>query len=339
MQRQQSPGRSRAGLFLVGSLLLAVLAAGLVFRIVKRSQEQLNEAAKPSDTVDVVVAQRDLYMGLSIGDQDVVLRQLPVGSVPEEGTYASLDDVVGRTPKERILANEAIRDERLARPAQGIGLNAVVTPGKRAMTVATNTEDAVAGLLQPGNYVDIIVTIKPEDPAAANAKWATDTILQTIKVLAVGGSLSQSASDQTKTVTSTPGEDGKKRTTTTTAAQPGSQQDMMRRMKPSITLEVTPEEAEKLALAVAQGDIHVVLRSDIDNFQYTDNGPITSRALIGFPAGPPSPIDQPKTDKPPAQPENTGPSATVIVGSSRTDVKFNADGTSTETTDKRKKNR
>jgi len=337
MQRPQSPGRSRAGLFLVGSLLLAVLAAGLVFRIVKRSQEQLNEAAKPSNTVDVVVAQRDLYMGLSIGDQDVVLRQLPLGSVPEEGIFSSLDDVVGRTPKERILVDEPIRDERLARPAQGIGLNAVVTPGKRAMTVATNTEDAVAGLLQPGNYVDIIVTIKPEDPAAANAKWATDTILQTIKVLAVGGSLSQSAADQTKTVTSAPGEDGKKRTTTT--AQPGSQQDMMRRMKPSITLEVTPEEAEKLALAVAQGDIHVVLRSDIDNFQYTDHGPITSRALIGFPAGPPSPIDQPKTDKPPSQPESSGPSATVIVGSSRTDVKFNADGTSTETTDKRKKNR
>jgi len=213
----------------------------------------------------------------------------------------------------------------------------VVTPGKRAMTVATSTEDAAAGVLQPGNYVDIIVTIKPEDPAAANAKWANDTILQTIKVLAVGGSLSQSAADQTKTATSAPGEDGKKRTTS--SAQPGSQQEMMRRMKPSITLEVTPEEAEKLALAVAQGDIHVVLRSDLDNFQYTDHGPITSRALIGSPAGPPSPIGRPKTDKPSSNTENADPSATVIMGSSRTDVKFNAAGTSTETTDAGNKNR
>ncbi|MBM4389804.1 MAG: Flp pilus assembly protein CpaB [Deltaproteobacteria bacterium] len=337
MQRPQSPGRSRAGLFLFGSLLLAVLAAGLVFRVAQRSQEQLNEAAKPSNTVDVVVAQRDLYTGLSIGDQDVVLRRVPLGSVPDQGIFSSLDDVVGRTPSERILAGEPIRDERLARPAQGIGLNAVVTPGKRAMTVATSTEDAAAGVLQPGNYVDIIVTIKPEDPAAANAKWANDTILQTIKVLAVGGSLSQSAADQTKTATSAPGEDGKKRTTS--SAQPGSQQEMMRRMKPSITLEVTPEEAEKLALAVAQGDIHVVLRSDLDNFQYTDHGPITSRALIGSPAGPPSPIGRPKTDKPSSNTENADPSATVIMGSSRTDVKFNAAGTSTETTDAGNKNR
>ncbi len=329
MQRQQSPGRTRAGLFLVGSLLLAVLAAGMVFRIVKRSQEQLSEAKKPHDTVDVVIAQRDLYMGLPISEDDVVLRQLPIGAVPDEGVYAALGDVLGRTPRERILVNEPIREDRLARPDAGIGLNAVVTPGKRAMTVGTNTEDAVAGLLQPGNYVDIIVTIKPEDPTQANAKWATDTILQSIKVLAVGGSLSQSAAEQKTTATNSPDDKATKKTKS-------SQQDMMRRMKPSITLELTPEEAEKLALAVAQGDIHVVLRSDIDIMQYADNGPITSRALIGFPVAAPPP----STGKAPATAElPSGPSAVVIQGSSRTDVKFNADGTSSQTSEKRNKNR
>ena len=334
MQRPQAQGRTRAGLFLVASLFLALFAAVLVFKIVKKSQVELAEAKKPGLTVEIVVAQRDLYMGLPIGTDDVVVRQLAPGMVPEDESFGNVDDVVGRTPRSLILANEPIREERLARPDAGIGLNAIVEPGKRAMTVATNTEDAVAGLLQPGNYVDIIVTIKPEEGAMLT-KWATDTILQGIKVLAVGGSLSmQSASEPVakKTASNQPEEKKEKKKGT-------SQQDMMKRMKPSITLEVTPDEAEKLALAVAQGDIHVVLRSDIDILHYADNGPITSRSLIGMPAStaPPVVIHNRNNDTPEVLP--TGPTAVVIQGSSRTDVKFNEDGSNSETSDKRKRNK
>lgn len=331
MQRPQAQGRTRAGVFLVASLFLALFAAVLVFKIVKKSQAELAEAKKPGQMVDIVVAQRDLYMGLPIGTDDVVVRQLAPGNVPEDESFASVDDVVGRTPRSLILANEPVREERLARPDAGIGLNAVVEPGKRAMTVATNTEDAVAGLLQPGNYVDIIVTIKPEEGAQIS-KWATDTILQGIKVLAVGGSLGMTTAEvpEKKSATNQPEAKKEKKKGT-------SQQDMMKRMKPSITLEVTPDEAEKLALAVAQGDIHVVLRSDIDILQYADNGPITSRQLIGLPVNV-TPAAAVARDPRPGTPDPlpTGPTAVVIQGSSRTDVKFNSDGSNSETSDKRK---
>lgn len=328
MQRQQNPGRTRAGLFLVGSLVLALLASGLVYRIVRKSEEQLAEAQRPKETVDVVIAVRDLVVGNPISEEDVEVRAMIPGMVPNEGLFSTLEDIIGRTPRERVLAGEPIRDERIARPDQGIGLNAIVTPGKRAMTVATNTEDAVAGLLQPGNYVDIIVTIKPEEPDAASSKWVTDTILQTLKVLAVGGSLGGPTAVETRRVTNTA--DGQKKVET---VKRDPKDTSARKLKPSITLEVTPDEAEKLALAVAQGDIYVVLRSDIDTLQYADHGVKTSRTLIGLPTVPL--VTKPQVTAPPVvKPE--GPSAIVIQGSERTDVQFNSNGSSESTSGKKK---
>ncbi|MSQ00854.1 MAG: Flp pilus assembly protein CpaB [Myxococcales bacterium] len=260
MQGQQNPGRARAGLFLVGSVLLALVALGVWFRIIGSKQDQFVEAMRPKETRDVVVASRDLLVGLPISEQDVVVVAVVPGAVPEETTFSRIEDVIGRTPRERILTSEPIRDERIARPDAGIGLNAIVQPGKRAMTVAINTEDAVAGLLHPGNYVDIIVTISPEETSASTDKWVTDTILQSIRVLAVGGSLNDPLGKPTAEKKGVTTADGRK----VELKKKDGKDNAARRLKPSITLEVSPDEAEKLALAVAQGDIYVVLRSDID---------------------------------------------------------------------------
>lgn len=316
MQRQQSGGRTRALIFLGLSLVLAGIAALLVIRVMQKSAQQVADAEKPQETVDVVIAVRDLYMGLPITAEDVTVRQIEPEMVPRDYTFAQLTDVLGRTPRERILANEAVREERLARPDAGVGLNAIVTPGKRAMTVATDTETAVAGLLQAGNYIDVIVTIAPEDTTAAGAKWVTDTILQGIKILAVGSSLDSEAEPTTETDKA-----GKPRP---------SNQTQTRNLKPSITLELTLEEAERLAQAVARGDIHVVLRSDIDILQTTSNGPVTTENLIGLEAAPKG-SGTPRVTGP-IVPE--GPKATVIQGGNSSIITFQPDGTTSESTNK-----
>jgi len=331
MQRQQNQGRSRAGLFLLGSILLAVFAAAIVYRVIKQNQDQLREAQKPKETTDVVIATHDLMVGMAITAEDVKVVPLAPSSIPAEGTYSLAADLVGRTPRERILADEPVRIERIARPDAGVGLNAIVQPSKRAMTVATNTEDAVAGLLQPGNYVDIIVTIKPEDPTANSAKWVTDTILQAIKVLAVGGALDQGNAPAPTKVTNQA--DGTKKVEVT-KKDPKSP---VVKLKPSITLEVTPDEAEKLALAVAQGDIYVVLRSDIDTMQYANEGVKTSRTLIPGLEG--QPVETPKKIEATAPVDNGGPRAIVIQGSSRTDVQFNPSGTTESASGSKRKNK
>ncbi len=319
MQRQQSGGRTRAFVFLGGSLVLAGLAALLVIRVMQSSAARVAEAEKPKETADVVIAIRDLYMGLPITAEDVTVRQFAPEMIPRDYTFAQLTDVLGRTPRERILANEAVREERLARPDAGVGLNAIVTPGKRAMTIPTNTETAIAGLLQAGNYIDIIVTIAPEDTTMAGAKWITDTILQGIKVLAVGSTLDGDAG------TVEP-EKGKARSSNQT-----------RGLKPSITLELTPEESERLAQAVTRGDIHVVLRSDIDILQTTSNGPVTTDDLVGLDPQPKAVVG----NRPVGVPVPDGPKATVIQGDKSSIITFEKDGTTSESTNKNtpKKNR
>lgn len=306
-------------LFLFGTLILAVGAGYLVLQVVNRSQQLAAEAAKPKETKAVVVALHDLYMGVPITDQDVAVVQLDPVAVPEENTFRSLDEVRGRTPRERILTNELIREERLARPDAGVGLNAIISPGKRAFTVATDTETAVAGLLQPGNYVDIIVTIRPEDPAAMGAKWVSKTILEGIKVLAVGSALSPAGSAP----------DPKDKN-----AKPAPSTNM-RNIKPSITLELLPEEAEMLALAVSQGDIHVTLRTDTDFTQVANQGVTTASRIIGEPTAvqpPPSTAvagtarNGGRGNPPPTTDTTDYGHVTVISGSDQQNVPLSADG-------------
>lgn len=289
---QQTGGRGRAVLFLGGSLLVAFLTAILVFQLLKSSRDELREAQKPPETVDVVVAIRDLYVGLPITEEDIIVRQLMPEMLPGELVFDRVDDVINRVPRERVLANEPLRAERLAEKDAGVGLNAIIATNRRAMTVETDTESGLAGMLQPGNYVDIIVTIRPDD-ANIDAKWVTETILQGIRVLAVGSSLTGKSSS----------EDSKS----------GKKSASSRRTRPSVTLEVTLPEAEKLALASSKGDIHLVLRNDVDMHQLATHGPITSASVIGY-------------EKPPAVAYNRS----TVGGSSRGASKTEEEATTVE---------
>ncbi|MBK7757724.1 MAG: hypothetical protein IPI35_15250 [Deltaproteobacteria bacterium] len=100
-----------------------------------------------------VVAKRNLYMGIPITKRTSPCALSPE-MVPADVVFTSIEAVLQRTPKERVLVNEIVRSERLARREAGIGLNAIITPGKRAVSVAIAAEEAVAGFIQPLNYVD-----------------------------------------------------------------------------------------------------------------------------------------------------------------------------------------
>jgi pilus assembly protein CpaB len=310
MARQQSSPRSRTALYLAAALVAAAITAAVVAQVVKAYQQQLESQAARPQTVDTVVAVRDLYMGIPITQEDVALRQLAPEMVPAESAFQSVDEVVGRTPRERILANELLRTERLARRDAGIGLNAIVTPGKRAMAIEVNTESGVAGFLQPNNFVDVIVTIKPDDDAV-DVKWVTETILQGIKVLAVDSNLGNNEEQEKKNRT--------------------------QRMRPSVTLEVTLEEAEKLALASSKGELHLVLRSDVDITQVEDHGPMVINNIIGLdPQEPTKPTTATRLRN--TKPADVGPTDTVevIQGADRKTEKFDEQGNKIEDKNKRR---
>jgi len=103
----------------------------------------------------VVVATHDLPLGTRIGAEDVAVLHVPRQMVPADGTFQVAEDLIGRTTNERVLTNEMIRAERLARTDAGVGLAAVITPGMRAMSirVAPFGDD-----LAPDNVVDLLAT-------------------------------------------------------------------------------------------------------------------------------------------------------------------------------------
>lgn len=319
--RQKTGGRTKATLFLAGSLLVAIVVAAAVLQIVRSYKAQIEAANKPPETLQVVVARRNLYTGIQVTPDDVVVREVMPQMVPQDtdGTqvFKSLEEVLGRTPKERILANEIIRGERLARRNSGEGLNAIITPGKRAMAIQVDEAEGLVGLLQPGNYVDVIVTLRPDD-VTGKTSFATETILQGVQVLAVNTNLAPTEA-----------------ATNGTAKTPAAK-DQNRRSRGTVTLELTLEEAEKLALSSARGDLHLALRSDVEITQQTTHGPITASVVIGWDTTPKasSPSAAPATrptNKPDATKVTPPASTTEIIQGSKTETyKYDANGNKIE---------
>ncbi len=296
--RQPTGGRTKALLIFGISLLAAIAAVFLVFRVVKLAQHEVVKARESTANVEVIVATRALNVGIPIENGDITVRALAGEMVPKHGVFHTAPDIVGRVPRERILPNELVREERLALADAGIGLNALVSPGSRAMSVAVDAETGVAGFIQPGNYVDVIVTIRPDD-TEDDRKWVSKAFLQGVKVLAVGKKLES-------------GDD---------AAQPIKKRSSVRD-KPTVTLELTLEESQELALSATRGDIHLVLRNDIDITEQDTQG-VAASTLVGLEAKDVKPRGKTVVAAPT---KPSGPVSEVITGDQVQEVQFDSDG-------------
>lgn len=239
-------GRNRAAIFLLVSMLAAVVATTFLYRLV--SQMNASIPKQPDPTVQVVVAQKTLYQGETIREEHVALKDVPPDFIPETVFY-NLDEVIGRVPRERVLIDEYIREERLADPEAGVGLNAIIPRGMRAVSLNITDASAVSGFLNPGNYVDVLVTIEAPKDRSGGAKKKTITLLQAVYVLAVDNRMG--------------GED----------AAEG-------KIKPSVTLALTPEQAEQVTHAKIEGDVALTLRNDVDVTRVETHGAI-NQVLIG----------------------------------------------------------
>lgn len=308
MQRQQTGGRLKAVLILSLSLIAAGVAVVLVLKVVAMYEKRIEQARERPDLVDVAIATRELYTGVAIGPDDIVIRSFDPAMVPPEGTFSDAEELMGRTPRERILPNEIIRADRLAVADAGIGLNAIISPGKRAMSVAVDTESGVAGFLQPGNFVDVIVTIRPDD-GSVRSKWVSHAFLQGVKVLAVGRNM------------------GAER-------QTAPQKKASRREKPTVTLELTLEQAQELALSASKGDIHIVLRNDIDITRESTHGAVTQN-LVGLQSEGASSAPA----RPGVVPTPRKDISEVIQGDRVEEVEFSEDGSKTISVPSKKRRR
>jgi pilus assembly protein CpaB len=183
------------------------------------------------NTLPVVVANRDMPEGAVIDRMSVTVARLPVGTTPA-GAFTTVEALVNRVTRVPVYKGEVLVLGRLAPDGTGPGLEVKITPGKRAMSFRINDVSGIAGLVQPNSRVDILVV---KDNSAKGR--AASLFMENMRVLAIG-SVPQRA------------EDG-------------------RPINAAVaTVEVTPEEGERLAVATTQGQIQVMLRGYGDPDEY-----------------------------------------------------------------------
>ncbi len=204
-------------------LYIAILVAGLATFGVYRVLDGMKASSRIA-TQNVVIAAADVPEGTALTKIALAVVQLPVAAVPA-GSYGNPDSVVGRVSRIPIFKGEAIVPGRLAPEGTAGGLEVKILPGKRAMTLRIDDVAGLAGLVQPNSRVDLMLTTGDSRGPGQISKL----FMSNMRVLSIGAQVTR-------------GEDGRPINA------------------PTATLEVTPEEAERLALATREGAIQLVLR-------------------------------------------------------------------------------
>ena len=226
------------------ALICGGLAAYLSFTYLRSSGASGVAVASEPVASKVLVASRDMPIGRVLTPSDIKQVDWPAGTLPL-GYASSPAEVVGRGLLMPVRANEPLLTNKLALKEAGGGLTITIPEGKRAMSVKVDEVIGVAGFVLPGTRVDVLVTV---DQQAKYEEPSTKVILQNIAVLAAGQTVQKDEQGEPQTVT-------------------------------VVTLVVTPEEGEKLALAATKGRIQLALRNGLDLDTVETEG-IRSRSLI-----------------------------------------------------------
>lgn len=210
-------------------MLSVALIAGLIAVLLA---SQWLDAKSGSGMTKVAVAATDISLGQRLTPELVQLVDWPSRSLPP-GAFQQVDSLEGRVLKTNVLRGEPVLLAKLAPQGTQGGLSAVIGEGRRAITVRVNDVIGVAGFALPGNYVDIIVnTQRDSADNGVRDKTISKIVLERILVLAV--------------------------------AQEVGRDDTKPRVVNAVTLEVTPQQAEKIDLARSVGTLSLVLRNQID---------------------------------------------------------------------------
>ncbi len=219
------------------AMILVSLIIGLV-AVVMASQWMAQQATVAA--TKVVVAAVDVNLGSKLTPDMFKTVDWPSGSIPV-GAFTDPKDVDGRVIKTSLTRGEALIEAKLAPVGTKGGLSAVVAEGKRAMTVRVNDVVGVAGFALPGNYVDILVSTQDEHAnTSGKDRTISKIVMERILVLAV--------------------------------AQEASRDETKPKVVNAVTLEVTPEEAEKLDLARSVGSLSLVLRNQVETHAADTSG-------------------------------------------------------------------
>ncbi len=207
-------------------ILIALVFAALAAWLATRwMQSRIDLADSGKATLsNVVIAARDIPLGKRIEVGDLKVVRGTAATIPADA-FKTTSSIVGKVSKSPLLEGEILIDRRLSRYMGGSALAAVLSPGMRAVTVRVDDVIGVGGFVLPENRVDVVTAFQEGNASRA------ETILRDIRVLAV---------DQ--------------------RSDPGTNEPLLVR---AVTLEVTPEGAERIAAAGQRGQIQLTLLNPI----------------------------------------------------------------------------
>jgi pilus assembly protein CpaB len=229
-------------------VLVFVLAGAVVFGLLAAMSvsKYTSSNAQVGDLTNLVVARVEVPLGTQLNPDQLQVVQVPKGAVPEQA-FSKAEDLVGRVAVNAIGPKEPVTEYRLAPKGSLAGLAALVPEGYRAITVRVDDEAGVAGLLAPGMLVDLLSIVQPEGAPGPISK----IVLQNVKVLATGQNMSL----------------------------PKEQVEAAR--VNTVTLLVTPGEAEKVVLSSSDGRLRLIVRNYVDQRTYETTGSKRTDLLHG----------------------------------------------------------
>ncbi|MBX6425071.1 MAG: Flp pilus assembly protein CpaB [Variibacter sp.] len=222
-------------------LLIAILAGGVAALLAGRSDNPTPAAPPPAakiETVDVLVAKNDISMGQVVSAQDLQWQAWPQAAanasfVRRPDKPNAIEDLSGSIARTPFVTGEPIREGKLIK-SNGSGFMAAILPaGKRAVSTEISPETGAGGFILPNDRVDVILTRRGREPDRRAESVTSETILSNVRVLAI---------DQT-------------------VEEKNGQRVVVGK---TATLELTPGQAETLALARQLGTISLALRSLVD---------------------------------------------------------------------------
>ena len=266
------------------AVLVAAVAAYALYTYLRGQEQKLTEAVA---TDRIVIATVEIPMGTTINMTQVKTADWPKANMPQ-GAYPASDQVIGRTSTQTFLPGDAITDTKLMPKEGPVGIMTYKIPeGHRAMTVGVDQVAGVAGFLNPGNIVDVVLIAAPPGSNQQIGK----IVLQNVPILAIGQIVEQ--------------KEGKPV------------------VVPTVTVDVTPEDAEKLAIASTQGRLQLVLRRLGDKEIAKTTGTTVSRVIGGI-SGRPVRVASGKVTRAPAAPVEQFTTIEIYRGDKKTTEKFKA---------------
>lgn len=218
-------------------LFIGALMIALVVRVVVTSGSRPSKAVVETQKVRVSTA--DLPQGLLLRDEDLGWKAVPVAQVPVGAIIAGAPDapeLKGALLRHAAASGTVLAADDVILPSAAGFLAATLKPEMRAVSVAVDDVSGNAGLIQPGDYVDLMLTQqmdrRTDQPTLA---VSSETVVEHVRVLAVGSEITRPKS--------------------------GDSPDVLGNRARTVTLEVTPRMGEVVSVAARLGSLSLALRS------------------------------------------------------------------------------